>query len=157
MVRPMKRDDREVVLFIIQATEMFTPTEIFFAREQIDIYLEQPHQRDYFLVVVEDENGKVIGYLSYGQAPLAEGGYDLYWMAIAPEAQGKGYGKELMRWLENKVREAGGRMVLIETSSQVKYERTRRFYQSLDYKEISRIPDYYKTGDDRITFVKFFS
>ncbi len=152
----MKREDRERVLDIVQATEMFTPDEVFFAREQVDIYLDQPHQRDYFLVVVEDAPGRVVGYMSYGQTPLTDAGYDLYWMAVAPEEQGRGFGREIMLWLEKRVKEAGGRMILIETSSQPKYERTRRFYLDMDYREVSRIPDFYKPGDDRITYVKYF-
>jgi len=156
MVRPMRREDRERVLDIVQATEMFTPEEIFFAREQVDIYLEQPHQRDYFLVVVEDDSAGVAGYLSYGSTPLTEGAYDLYWMAVAPNAQGRGFGRELVRWLEKRVAEAGGRLILIETSSLPKYEPTRRFYLGLGYKEISRIPDFYKVGDDRVTYVRYF-
>jgi ribosomal protein S18 acetylase RimI-like enzyme len=152
----MKREDRERVLDIVQATEMFTPEEIFFAREQVDIYLDQPHQRDYFLVVVQGVGGQVVGYMSYGQTPLTDAGYDIYWMAVSPEEQGRGFGRELMLWLEKRVREAGGRMILIETSSQTKYDRTRRFYINMDYKEVSRIPDFYKPGDDRITYVKYF-
>ncbi len=156
MVRPMKREDRERVLDIVQATEMFTPDEIFFAREQVDIYLEQPHQRDYFLVVAEDGKDGVVGYMSYGPTPLTDGAYDLYWMAVAPAAQGRGFGRELVLWLERRVAEAGGRLVLIETSSQPKYEKTRRFYLGLGYREASRIPDFYKVGDGRITYVKYF-
>jgi GNAT superfamily N-acetyltransferase len=78
-------------------------------------------------------------------------------MAVRSGEQGRGYGRELVGWLEDAVRKAGGRMILIETSSQPKYEKTRRFYTGLDYKEISRIPDFYRKGDDRITFVKYFS
>jgi GNAT superfamily N-acetyltransferase len=152
----MKQEDREAVLAVVEATDMFTPVELFFAREQVDIYLRQPQQQDYFLVVVENESSKVVGYMSYGPTPLTEGAYDLYWMAVAPGEQGRGYGRELVRWLEKKVRDEGGRMILIETSSQPKYERTRQFYLGLDYKEISCIPDFYKPGDDRITYVKYF-
>jgi ribosomal protein S18 acetylase RimI-like enzyme len=153
----MTREDRETVLDIVQATDMFTPEEIFFAREQADIFLDQPQQRDYFLVVVENATGRVAGFMSYGPTPLTDGAYDLYWMAVAPQEQGHGYGQELVKWLEKRVRDAGGRMILIETSSQPKYERTRGFYLDLDYKEVSRIPDFYKVGDDRITYVKYFS
>ncbi len=156
MVRPMKREDRERVLDIVQATEMFTPDEIFFAREQVDIYLEQPHQRDYFLVVSEDAKDGLVGYMSYGPTPLTQGTYNLYWMAVAPRAQGRGLGRELVVWLEKRVAEAGGRLILIETSSQPKYGKTREFYLGLGYKEASRIPDFYKVGDGRITYVKYF-
>jgi GNAT superfamily N-acetyltransferase len=154
MVRPMKPEDREIVLDIIRATQMFTPPEISVARELVDVYLDQPEQSDYFLAVAEDGSGDIVGYLAYGPTPLTEGTYDLYWMAVAPDRQGLGFGKELMSWLEKKVSEEGGRLILIETSSQPKYEPTRRFYAGLGYHEISRIPDFYRPGDDRITYVK---
>jgi len=157
MIRPMEKKDREAVLKIVQATDMFSPAEIFFAEEQIDIYLNQPNQRDYFLVVVENEESQVVAYMSYGPTPLTEGTYDLYWMAVAPKEQGHGYGKELVRWLEKQVRDANGRMIVIETSSQPKYHPTREFYLRLGYKEVSRIADFYKPGDDRIIYVKYFA
>jgi len=151
----MTREDRRTVLDIIHSTEMFTPEEIVVACELIDITLDQPEQRDYCLVVAEDEAGRVVGYMSYGPTPLTEGAYDLYWMAVARGEQGRGFGRKLVSWLEKTVREAAGRMILIETSSQPKYEKTRRFYTGLDYKEVSRIPDFYRKGDDRITYVKY--
>jgi hypothetical protein len=46
---------------------------------------------------------------------------------------------------------------MVETSSQPKYERTRSFYLRLGYREVSRIPDFYKPGDDRISYVKYLS
>ncbi len=154
MVRPMKPEDKEIVLEIIRDTKMFTPAEISVAQELIDIYLGQPDQRDYLLSVVEDGHGSVVGYVAYGPTPLTNGTYDLYWMAVAPDHQGSGFGRELMDWLEKKAAAGGGRMVLIETSSQPKYELTRQFYVNRGYQEISRIPDFYKPGDDRITYVK---
>ena len=156
MVRPMTDGDRERVFDIIRSTGMFTPDEIQVANELVDITLDQPGQRDYAVVVVEDENGQVVGYLTYGPTPLTDGTYDLYWMAVSPEAQGRGLGKELVRWLEKQVAEAGGRLILIETSSQPKYEKTRKFYLGLGYEETSRIPDFYRAGDSRITYVKYF-
>ncbi len=153
----MTREDRWTVLEIIQTAEMFTPDEIAVAAELIDIYLDQPQQRDYCLVVAEAEAGRIVGYMSYGPTPLTEGTYDLYWMAVASGEQGRGYGRELVNWLEEEVGAAGGRMILIETSSQPKYEKTRRFYTGLNYHEVSRIPDFYRRGDDRITYVKYLN
>lgn len=157
MVRPLTREDRSTVLEIIHSTGVFTPDEILVARELIDITLGRPEQKDYNIVVAEAEGGRVVGYLAFGPTPLTEGTYDLYWMAVRSGEQGRGYGRELVAWLESEVRKSGGRMILIETSSQPKYEKTRRFYAGLGYHEISRLPDFYKKGDDRITFVKYFS
>ncbi len=156
MLRPMAKDDRQPVLELIRATGFFNEAEIQVAAELIDIYLNNPDQRDYQIVVVEDERGKVAGYMTYGPTPLTEGTWDLYWIAVSPEAQGKGYGRQLVNWLEDRVRESGGRLILIETSSQPKYLPTRKFYEKLGYAEIARIPDFYRPGDDRVIFGKYF-
>jgi GNAT superfamily N-acetyltransferase len=157
MVRPLTREDRGTVLDIIQTTAMFTSEEVELARELIDIYLDQPEQKDYLIVVVEAGDGRVVGYLAYGPTPITDGTYDLYWMAVRSGEQGRGYGRELVAWLEETLRKVGGRMILIETSSQAKYEKTRRFYLGLGYLEVSRIPDFYRKGDDLITYAKYLS
>jgi len=157
MIRPMAKTDRAKVLEIIERTGFFRPDEIQVAEELIDVYLGQPGQQDYKIVVLEDEKPEVVGYLTYGPTALTEGTYDLYWMAVAPERQGKGYGKDLVRWLEEKIRTDKGRMLIIETSSQPKYEPTRRFYLNLDYREIARIPDFYGPGDVRVIYGKRFA
>ena len=156
MIRSMEGGDKEAVLSLLKATRMFTPGEVRVAEEVIDVYLSGPRQEDYDIVVIENPERQVAGYLSYGPTPLTDGTYDLYWMAVSPGEQGKGYGKKLIEWLEHKINERRGRMIIIETSSQPKYNPTRQFYLGLGYKEVSRIPDFYKPGDDRITYAKYF-
>jgi GNAT superfamily N-acetyltransferase len=156
MIRPMRQQDKGAVLDLVRATNMFTPAEVGVAEELLDIYLGVPDQKDYRAVVVEDEGGGVAGYMTWGPTPLAEDAYDLYWMAVSPAEQGKGRGKALVRWLEAEVRGLGGRMIVIETSSQPRYQPTRQFYINLDYKEVARVPDFYKPGDDRIIYAKYF-
>lgn len=154
MIRPMRKDDRAAVRALIEATQFFRPDEIDVAEELIDVYLHTPHQKDYDIVVVETPEGRVAGYMAWGATPLTLGTYDLYWMAVAPGHQGKGYGRQLVEWLEAKVQALGGRMVIIETSSTPKYEPTRRFYLGLQYREIARLPDFYAPGDDRVIYMK---
>lgn len=154
MIRPMTRADRPAVLGLIEATDFFRPDEIRVAEELIDIALDNPNQRDYGLVVVEDEAGAVAGYLTFGPTPLTLGTYDLYWMAVSPRRQGRGYGRALVDWLERRVKDEGGRMVIIETSSTPPYDPTRRFYLALNYTEVARIPDFYRPGDDRVIYTK---
>jgi len=150
----MTAADRDAVLRIVKETGFFTAAEEEVARELIDTYLEQPGQRDYFSVGLEGEDRQAAGFLTYGPTPLTDGTYDLYWMAVAPSAQGRGHGKKLVRWLEDRVRELRGRMILIETSSTAKYFATRQFYLGLGYKEVARIPDFYRAGDDRVVYAK---
>jgi GNAT superfamily N-acetyltransferase len=126
MIRRMEARDKGPVLGLIRATGFFTAAEVDVAEELIDVYLGTPDQKDYDVVVVEDEQGAPAGYMTWGPTPLAEDVYDLYWMAVAPSEQGKGRGKELVRWLEDEVGRRDGRMIIIETASQPKYQGTRQ-------------------------------
>lgn len=141
---------------ILRDTGAFTPAEVECAVELLEIVLDKPEQRDY-LVAVAEEEGRVAGYILYGPVPLTEGNFDIYWIATDPAFQGRGIGRQLMAHTEEDARAKGGRMVCLETSSQGSYERTRRFYDQAGYVEESRIRDFYRPGDDRITYIKRFS
>ena len=156
MIRRMESRDKDAVLGLVRATGFFTPAEVDVAEELVDIFLGKPDQRDYDVVVVEGDGGAPAGYMTWGPTPLAEGAYDLYWMAVAPSEQGRGRGKELVRWLEGEVGRRQGRVIIIETSSQPKYHGTRQFYIDLGYKEVARVPDFYRAGDDRVIYAKYF-
>jgi GNAT superfamily N-acetyltransferase len=152
----MEARDKGSVLGLVRATGFFTDAEVAVAEELLDVYLGRPHQKDYHVAVIENDEKGVAGYMTWGPTPLAEDAYDLYWMAVAPSEQGKGRGKTLVRWLEEEVRRRDGRVILIETSSQPRYHGTRQFYIDLDYREVARVPDFYRAGDDRVIYAKYF-
>jgi ribosomal protein S18 acetylase RimI-like enzyme len=152
----MEARDKGAVVGLVRATGFFTEAEVGVAEELMDIYLGRPEQKDYHVVVVEDDAKGVAGYMTWGPTPLAEDAYDLYWMAVAPAEQGRGRGKELVRWLEAEVGRRNGRVIIIETSSQPKYHGTRQFYIDLGYQEVARIPDFYRAGDDRVIYAKYY-
>lgn len=154
MIRPMRAADKGPVMDLIMATGFFTPDEVVVAEELIDVYLSDEGQKDYRVEVAEDEAGRVVGYMTWGPTPMTEGTYDLYWMAVSPAEQGKGRGREMVDWLENKVAELNGRHIIIETSSQPKYHPTRQFYLKINCVEAARIRDFYRPGDDRVIYVK---
>jgi ribosomal protein S18 acetylase RimI-like enzyme len=149
----MAGTDKPAVMIILQNTPQFTPSDVAVAGELIDIYLEDPVNSGYFILVAE-VNTTILGYICYGPTPLTEGTWDVYWIAVDSKEQGKGIGKALLTSAESKIKESNGRLVLIETSSLPGYENTRRFYISQGYEIISRIPDFYTPGDDKITFLK---
>ncbi|HOC88831.1 MAG TPA: GNAT family N-acetyltransferase [bacterium] len=157
MIRAMQLQDKNGVMRLLHETAMFTAAEIAVAEELIDLYLNQPGQKDYVVDVLEDDSGRVVGYATWGPTPLTDGTYDLYWIAISPDAQGKGYGKKLLRRVENKIEEEKGRVLIIETSSQPRYESTRQFYLKQQYQEVVRITDFYQANDDRVIYAKYFS
>lgn len=152
-IRPLEARDRARILEIVTATGSFTPVEIETAMELVDEGLAEP-ERDYFLSVAEDPDGRVVGYECHGPTPLTEGTYDLYWIAVDPGAQGGGYGRALLRFAEGDVLRRGGRLLLIETSSQESYGATIRFYEKSGYPLVARIPGFYRPGDDKLIFAR---
>ena len=155
MLRNLQAGDLPELERILVATDAFTPAEVAVAMELLEIVINQPEQRDYEVAVAE-ALGKVAGYVLFGPVPATVGNFDLYWIAVDPAAQGTGVGQRLIESVEEEVRARDGRMVCLETSSQGGYSRTRSFYERAGYTLESRIRDFYKPGDDRLTYVKRF-
>lgn len=148
-IRPLRSSDRERVHEILVATTRFTPQEVGWAMELVDLAAAKSEYEAHVL----DDKG-VQGYVLFGPTPKAEGVYDLYWIAVDPRRQGQGLGQLLLRFVETEVRRRDGRMLLIETSSKRSYAPTVRFYQRAGYQEISRIKDFYRIEDDKVVFSK---
>jgi ribosomal protein S18 acetylase RimI-like enzyme len=123
------------------------------AEELIDCYLQYQSSSGYHILVAEVDS-TVTGYICYGSAPLTEGTWDVYWVAVARERQGQGIGSALMKSAEKDIVRAKGRLSIIETSSTPAYEKTRHFHLSQGYEIVARIPDFYTPGDDKLILQK---
>ncbi len=153
-VRSLIEKDRARLLSILIKTRSFTSAEIDVAMELIDSVLKDPTQKDYHVDCLADAQDQAVGYICYGPAPMTEGTFDLYWIAVDPDFQEKGVGSKLLRFLEEILKERGGRLILADTSTVPDYEKTQRFYVKNGFIEVAKIPDYYRPGNDRVTFCK---
>ena len=151
--RPLESVHREAVSRILESVGNFSEQEQRVALELIDAWLKVGEASDYLCWVLVDDDG-VRGYVCIGPTPLTDGTFDLYWIAVDPSVQGRGYGQALTQLAEDEARARGGRLLLIETASQDAYAPTIRFYERAGYQLVSTIRDFYKTGDDKLTFAK---
>ncbi len=156
LIRPVERPDRSRIEAIIISSRNFTEEETKTALELVDEALEKGEDCGYIIRVleVEKEQPVVQGYVCYGPTPLTQGVYDLYWIVTDPAVQGKGFGRRLMEYVERDIVKRGGRMLLIETSSQETYASTIRFYEKAGYEIAARIKNLYRIGDDKLMFLK---
>ena len=151
----MRAEDMEPLLAILRATREFKASEVPVAEELLNAFLDQPLTSGYHVWVALEE-GKLIqrGYVCFGPTPLTEGTWDIYWIVVDAACRGAGIGRALLQHAEQEIQNAGGRMILIETSSKDEYRATHRFYEEMGYRQIGFIADFYTPGDGKITLQK---
>lgn len=154
-IRPMTVRDKSGVMRILQTTPEFNALDLIVAEEVIDSYLEDPAGSGYQVLVAEAQQS-LSGYVCYGFNNMTQSTWDVYWIAVARTHQGQGIGRELLSAAENYIQAAGGKLIIIETSSTPDYDRTNRFYRLRGYKLVCQIADFYGPGDDQIIYEKRF-
>lgn len=145
--------DCDAIASLLQATGFFYPEEIDIALELISEKINHPDVSTYEFLFAEYEN-TVVGYICYGKIPLTKASYDVYWIAVHPDFQGKGIGYTLLVAAEENIKAHDGKHFYIETSGRKLYEPTHTFYCKAGYSIIAVFKDFYADGDDKLVFYK---
>lgn len=158
-------DERGRVREILDATGVFRPDEVDVALELFDeatngvgrdarqVGTTDAVDADYELLGAYAD-GTLAGYACFGPTPSTDRTFDLYWIAMHPDAQGSGGGSRLLGEVEQRLRNRAGRLIVVETSSRDDYLPTRHFYEARGYSEAARIRDFYAPADDRVIYTK---
>lgn len=109
-----------------------------------------------YVGLVAEADGTLVGVLAYGQTPMTDGTYDMYWIAADPGRRRRGVGAALVEAMETDLRRRAARLVRVETSGTPAYQATRAFYERLGYPETARIRDFYRPGDDLVIHTRRF-
>ena len=149
----VKVEDIESVKNIVESTDFFYDIEVPIAVDLVKDTFEGG--TDYKFLFAE-LNGEIVAYSCYGSIDGTVGGYDLYWIATHNDYRGQGIGKNLLDETHLRVKNDGGRYIIAETSSLEKYLPTRKFYEDNKYNKEAIIRDFYRIGDDKIFYVKYF-
>jgi ribosomal protein S18 acetylase RimI-like enzyme len=152
-LRDLRPGDRPAIARILRASGAFGPEAVAVGLGLVEETLDPGPATDYRWVVA-GRAGEVAGFACFGPVLLTEGTFDLYWIAVAPAARGTGLAGRLDDAVTTTARRAGGRWLLAETSSTPPFGPARRFYARRGYAPLGRIPDFYRPGDDRLTFGK---
>lgn len=152
-ISPMNTGHKSAVMTILKATSEFKVIDVTTAEELINSFLANGVASGYHILIAQIAK-KLSGYICFGPTPLTEGTWDVYWMAVSPDKKGQGIGSALLGRAEEEIQRLDGRMILIETSSTVEYELTRRFYRHAGYNIICQIPDFYSSADGLVVFQK---
>jgi GNAT superfamily N-acetyltransferase len=153
MIRPTVPADTPALLALTEGTGVFKPHDVETLREVLDDYHAVTQGQGHRCVTFE-RDGRLIGFAYYAPAELTDRTWHLWWIAVSRQIQAKGVGSQLLHHVEDDVRAAGGRLLVIETSSQPAYELTRRFYLKQGYAQAAVLADFYADGDSIVFFTK---
>jgi acetoin utilization deacetylase AcuC-like enzyme/GNAT superfamily N-acetyltransferase len=145
--------DPEKIRRLVAVTGFFYPPEVDLAEELVKERLSKGPASGYYFVLAESY-GRLAGYGCFGPIPCTAASYDLYWIAVHPDFQGRGLGKRLLKEIERLVQETGGTRIYVETSQRPQYAATQAFYENRGYRQESVLEDFYGPGDAKVTYCK---
>ena len=148
VIRPARRSDVPAIKSVAKDAELFPPEML---DDMVAGYLEES-TRDIWFVAMTD--GQVVGFGYCEPERMTSGTWNLLAIGILASYRGCGIGAAMMRYLENRLRTDGARVLIVETMGTPAYARTRTFYRSNGYAEEARIREFYEPGGDKIVFWK---
>jgi acetoin utilization deacetylase AcuC-like enzyme/GNAT superfamily N-acetyltransferase len=149
-------DDVGRVRSLAASTGYFSAAEVDIAGELVTERLTKGIRSGYHFVLAERGSG-LVAYACYGPIDGTQGSFDLYWIAVAPEEQGRGLGAQVYARAEAAMRKSGAKQIYVDTSSSDRYAPTRGFYQRMGFTEEARLPDFYGPDDGKVIYVKALS
>lgn len=153
-IRPIENKDRPQLLSLVRLQKNFNAQEVEVAIEVIDDTLN-PDKNDYrILVAVADDGEKVVGFICYGEIPMTDRRFDLYWVAVDPISGRQGIGRQLLAQMEAELCAEGPARVYVDTSSTPGYDSARGFYEKNGYRAACVFHDFYRDGDDKVVYLK---
>ena len=153
MIRPTIPADTPALLALTEGTGLFLPIDLEALDSVLTAYHDENADEGHRCVTLEDE-GRVLGFAYYAPEAMTDRSWSLWWIAVLPGQQGRGLGRELLRYVEEAARAAEARVLFIDTSSLPHYEPTRRFYLKHGYAVTGVLSDFYADGDDKVIFRK---
>ena len=120
--------------------------------EMISEYLSDPASEEIWFTYVQDSEPVGFGYCV--PEKLTDGTYNLLAIAVDKKSQGFGIGSKLINYLENELKRQQKRILIVDTSSSEDFALTRSFYLKGGYTNAATIKDFWKDGEDKVTFYK---
>ncbi len=148
LIRPASPADVGAIGAIAEATDLFPAAEL---APMIAPFLTW-NARDRWLVV--ERAAQIVGFGFCEPERMTEGTWNLLAIGVLPEHQGQGLGGRLLAHVEAVLRDAGERILLVETMGTPELARTRAFYRAHDYVEEARIREFYEPSADKVVFWK---
>lgn len=142
--------DRDAVRRLVSATGVFSEVEVGWAVEIVEAALARADTGYHFLFA-DCANG-LDGFTIFGPIDGTQNRFDLYWIAVAPWAQGRGLGRTLLAQTMTAARKLDATHMFIDTSTRADYAAARALYERLGFLPMGTLVDFYSDGDSKALF-----
>lgn len=147
-IRTAKSQDLAAIKALVDANDLF-PSEYLDDMFSGD---SDPQLDQEFWLTYDDGGPQAVAYCAPER--MTNGAWNLLLIAVHPDHQSKGVGRQIMSYVEETLEAKGVRILLVETSGTDDFARTRSFYDQIGYTNEARIRDYYDAGDDKVIYRK---
>ena len=147
-VRPAASDDLAALGCIAEAAGMF-PAAIL-----PDMAAAGLAGEDGSVWLTAERGGEAVGFCYLAAEAFTEGTWNMLALGIDPDRHRTGAGRALVAEAERRLREAGARLLIVDTSGTDAFKDACAFYAAQGYEAEARIRDYWAEGDDKVTFRK---
>ena len=152
----LQASDAAAVGTLVADTGFFSRDETLIAIELVEETLTRGKESGYEFLFADDpeRQGQLLGYTCYGPIPATQSSFDLYWIAVSPQAQRQGMGAKLVRETESLAKQQGATRMFVDTAGRAEYVPTRAFYERMGYHVEASITDFYAPGDAKVIYAK---
>lgn len=157
-IRLAAPDDARFVSAVAVSSGLFPPDGTALTDKMMADYFGGRADEGHLCFVVEveraDDGPRRVGMAYVEPVRATDGTYELLMIAVDEPSQSLGHGRALLSAVEGALSARGARLLLVQTSGDDAFERTRTFYRRCAYDEATRIRDYYAPGADMVMFRK---
>jgi len=148
-IRPVTKTDINGMKQVVDSSELF-PSE--YLDEMISDYFDNPDTQDIWFTYIDNNKQVAIGYCV--PEKFTDGTYNLLAIGVSKDTQRKGIASQMMNYIEQRLKQNDGRILIVETSSDDAQIGARNFYKKIGYIQAAVIKDFWKEGEDKIVFWK---
>lgn len=149
IIRAVTKTDIEGLKKVLDSCELF-PSD--YLDEMISDYFNNPDTNDLWFTYSDNKTLHAIGYCV--PEKLTDGTYNLLAIGVSKEEQKKGIAGQMMNYIEQELKQKGGRILIVETSGDDAQIGARKLYLKMGYIQAAIIKDFWRDGEDKIVFWK---
>ena len=98
--------------------------------------------------------GELIGYAAWGRVPLTRRSFDLYWIVVAPTAQGQGVGRRCCGSSSAPLRSGAAATSISKPRHERPTTGRGASIAAPAMPQVARLRDFYAPGDHKVMFCK---